>query len=245
MKYAIILALVSSAAADDPRPPSKEGGPCDPERIDQGCVQGYRCQLQPAQGMHTCIAESKCGSVMSGSTQTITCSDTGKTCDSTKTASGCIKDYRCAEFPALYKNRCVPKSTCDKEKNGITPVCSNIGAPCKSKEGIKAGCSVGFQCIITPLSKKDMCVASADCDQVVNDVKTVCTAPTGGAKCDALADGSGCPDGMSCVTSPQELAFKCVAREACDKMVGEVKTVCGATTLAATFVTAFAIASTM
>jgi hypothetical protein len=134
---------------------------------------------------------------------------------------------------------------CNQTLNGIKPTCSVVGLPCKSEDGIEAGCPSGYQCVIAPASKKDMCVASRDCDVLVNDVKTQCTAPVGGTKCDAEIDGKGCPDGMNCVTAPENLAKTCVAHEACDKLVGAIKTVCGATTLSASITAAFMVASTM
>lgn len=87
------------------------------------------------------------------------------------------------------------------------------------------------------------CIPGDACGQKINNMDTLCR----GKACDADADNKGCGDGMQCATAPPDLAKSCVSSDACDNTAaGETDdTKCGATSLAATFLAAFAMAANM
>merc|ERR1711874_772509 len=94
------------------------------------------------------------------------------------------------------KNTCVPKGACGTDK--VT--CSQLGNTCDSAKG--TGCTGDYACATAPPTKKDKCVAKADCGTTVkgDDAKTTC-AETKGKACDPDQKDMGCGDNMSCATA--------------------------------------------
>lgn len=145
--------------------------------------------------------------------------------------------FDCATGPAEIANKCVPLTDCDVATEGITPVCSGIGATC-DPDSATPGCKSGQSC-----ATNKQCVPSDACGTTVDETKITCK----GKPCDPDGDNQGCGDGFRCATAPADISHSCVAKEACDQTAaGETdETKCDARALAATILSALAIFSTM
>lgn len=130
-----------------------------------GCTDGFSCATN-TKNKNTCVPKGQCGVV---DTDTVTCTDVGTTCDSTKTdGSTCTKDLTsCATAPASKMNKCIPSTECNTTVAEVKTTCAGSdpnpkGKACDPNADDK-GCGDGKNCATAPPDLKDTCVASEAC----------------------------------------------------------------------------------